>query len=362
MAVLDVSHGGNIPLQSGVVIDSIVGLQNFGLPTTAKLIGPPLGQSPAIIRVGSSQGYAFKIVAALNTLSNIRFDLGGVYFEGDGCNQAVVDNCEFAASVKTGPLRCGLQFGGNISKVRVTNNLFAGTNGSFNLYSDSGGDDVVITNNEFINTRTAIHWTGTLNRFLVEQNYCHGITAQALEFQGGGSGNIFQDNWVEAHVLSSDPNQNGSAYSFSLPLQDTLNTIIRRNVSIQPTSANSPDKIGVRIIFEVGGKNLVCEDNYSDGGNHVIAGNGAGGNGVGRNNRISNYREAPSNANGNTTVYSNNGPNVANSIDLVKRGRPYRNKRYGSTPIPPIPPTPAPAKIVDVTVRFDDGTIVVTKP
>jgi hypothetical protein len=343
---LNVSAGGLIYLQPGHVYDSITGLtgQFSALPNNTSLVGRQSPDQPmAIIRFASNQGYFAKSVSANRVFKGIRFESGGLFLEGAGANGFTVDDCEFAVSVTAGEKRCGLEVTSKAINAKITNCLFAGTNGQLNVYSHADCDGLTIANNEFINTKGGIHWgtDGVLKNLLFEQNYFDGITAQAVELQAKGNspGVVIQDNWVQNHKLRPTYAENTDAYSYSVPFQGGSGVQIKRNVSIQKKSNAEPDGVGVRIIFEVGGQGLLCEDNYSDGGNHVVAGNGANGNGNVRNNKFLNYNQAPSNANGNTTTYTNNGPNVVNSIDLIARGRPHRNQRYGTTPIPPQPPT-----------------------
>ncbi len=222
MATLNVS-GGKINLLPGVVYDSISGLipPFSALPANTSMICE--GPTPAIIRYASNQGYAFKSVSANQTFSGIRFDLGGLYLEGDGCKGYTVDNCEFAASVKVGPKLCGLEIASDTLNGTITNNLLAGTNSAFNVYSHSSAKNVKIANNEIRNTKVGVHWgtNGYLDGVLCEQNYATGCSAQAFEFQAAlpSPNCVFQDNWVENHVLSAVFAENDAAYSYSLPME-----------------------------------------------------------------------------------------------------------------------------------------------
>lgn len=377
-ATLNVSGGGTINLQSGVVYDQVIGLvpPYSALPNGTSIIGPPIDQPPAIIRYASNQGYAFKAVSPGATFRNVKFDRGGLYLEGDGTIRATVDNCVLAASVFMGPKLCGLQVAGTQAvDLRITNNLCSGTNGQFNIYSDTGGLRVVIANNDICFTTAGIHWTGEMIDFRVEQNYLHDVVAQGFEFQGSGRNNRFLDNWVQGHKLRLPiPGQdtNGSAYSYSLPLEKCSGTIIQRNVSIQPLRKDSPDKIGVRIIFELGGNGpapgFTCTDNLSEGGNDVCAINGAAANGSVTRNCFASYDHATMNngANGAHATIGFNGPNVVTigadglPLDLKARGPAGRNHRYGSPPPTPNPPPVIPPSTLPVPpslLRITGGQI-----
>lgn len=333
----------------------------------------------ATIAYASNQGYAFKSESAGRTFKGLSFTKGGLFLEGAGARDVTVSGNQFWQSVTTGPKRCGLEVAGApLTNGKITDNLFAGKNGSFGLYSETGATDSNIVGNEFLDVKGAMHWTGTFTRTTIEQNYMRGIVAQAFEIQGGGVGNTIQDNWVEYHRLMASGNND--AYSYSVPLQDAVDTIIRRNVSIQKPSAEEPDKIGVRIVFEIGGKNTLMEDNYSYGGNHVIAGNGANGTGTARNNRLIRFQERPRNDHGNTTTYTNNGPGVTTDIggkqvyselgpdvslsaEMKRRiaagDKPGRWKRYGVAVPAPTPITgPPTTNLADFNaIKLDRDTL-----
>jgi len=92
----------------------------------------------------------------------------------------------------------------------------------------------------------------------------------AIEYQGGGTNSIFQDNWYEKARLGSSFNENNETFAYSIIADRSHGTIARRNVVIAP---ERPDGVGVRIAFEIGGDNALVEDNYISGVNHVLAAN-----------------------------------------------------------------------------------------
>jgi hypothetical protein len=127
--------------------------------------------------------------------------------------------------------------------------------------------------------------------------------------------------------MTENPNYNADTFAYSIVSDRSRGTIVRRNTSI---TLERPDFIGVRIIFELGGKDVLCEQNLSVGGNHVIAGNGGGATGVARNNRIIGFREGPRNSNGAMIQYLNNDFDTPLNWD-PNRGKPGPNKRLPTT-------------------------------
>lgn len=337
MATLVVYPGKSVYLVPGETYTAISGLVGpyFALPAGCSIIGRLKTTDPyPVLRLPpTNQGYAYKVTSNDTTLQGFQQIGGGIFSEAT--KNLTVDDIESEQTATSGK-KCGLEISAAIEGLKVTRCRFTGNNGAFAIFSASALIRALIANNEFISLRAGMHLASdspTVLNNVIEQNYMRGIVAQAFELQGAGTGWMIQDNWVEYHNLLASGNND--AYSYSLPLAGASGTSITNNVSIQKRSADELDKIGVRIIFEMGGKNVLVQNNYSDGGNHVIAGNGAGGTGVASANLIKNYREAPRNANGNTTAYTNNGDAVKLVPDLIARGRPQRFSRYGAV-VPPV--------------------------
>ncbi len=358
MATLNVSGGGTIKLTPGETYTDVIGLISpySALPNNTSLVCD--GPAPAIIAYSSNQGYAMKSVSAGQSFKRIRFTNGGLFLESAGCQNVTVDNCEFAQSVTTGPKQCGLELSSPGQSAVITNNLFAGTNKSLALYAGAGGTNCTVANNEFINVFSGIHWDGGGTNTLIEQNYGTGITGQFIELQGNPVDLVVQDNDYEKPTHEV----NGSKYAYSIPVEGGKNIIVRRNRSRAPKNADVTNGETTRIVFELGGKYGVdASDNYSDGGNDVVAINGAGATGKVHDNRFANYHHMTGNNNGATCTLTNNGPNVVLTWD-INRERPKRNVRYGTTPIPPQPPQYLDDPLIDVTHRFKSGKVVVTRP
>lgn len=359
-AALELKPNTVVVLTPGVVYDSVSGLVGpyYAMPDGCNLVGrTSINQPYPIIRLESTnQGYAFKFVKPFR-MTGVRVERGGVFAEN--AHSAVVDDVEIATTITgSGIKRNALEFSGPHRGLTVTRSAFENYSGGGCLYFNGGAVNSLIANIEVSRGYAGVKGAGDFTGTRFEQIWVHDITQRSFEIQGRGNPK-FLDCWVENNVLSAT-SANNDAYSYSIPLAEGADVYMARCVSIQKTWDQSPAEPwpgasgrGVRIIFEIGGKNFVGEDCYSAGGNHVIAGNGANGSGVFRNSRLVSYRQAPSNSWGNTTQYSNLGPNVQLSTIMEQRlaagARPQRFKRYedmaappGDTPPPATQPTTRP--------------------
>jgi hypothetical protein len=254
----------------------------------------------------------------------------------------IVDNCHF--DITNRGHNGGIELFNGLRQSSITNNVFnvGGENGIYGY----NWDRLTIANNMFLNASDGtyggegmhlIAHSDSSSSLLIEQNFFSGLRRMGAEIQGGGINTIVQDNWYE---YNGQYGYTADTMAYSIINDRAQSPKVLRNYAKMPKSVDSVDGIGVRIIFEIGGKNLLTEDNYSDGGNHVIAGNGSGATGNARNNKIMNYREGPRNANGATIQFSNNNANVTLTWDPVTRGKPGPNHRYGQSQPPPPPPPP----------------------
>lgn len=272
----------------------------------------------------------------------------------------IIDNCHL--DVQGAGNNVGVEFTTGLRNTQITNNVFhlGGSNGIYGY----NWDHLTIANNWFLNPpgqpgSEGIHVIAHLYsspNLTMEQNYFSGIHRMGIEYQGGGVDTIVQDNWYENPNISATQSQNADTFAYSIVADRSLRTITRRNVAIMPTNAQAPDGKGVRIVFELGGKDLLATDNYTDGGNDVIAVNGSGSTGTVTGNRIRHFDHMTGNNNGSSTSISNNGPgkivnnvytetgpNVVLTFDpfATSRLRPEPNKRYGEIVAPPTGvPTP----------------------
>ncbi len=225
------------------------------------------------------------------------------------------------------------------SRGKITNNLFRNSGWATYLYN---GDQTVIANNETYGC--GFNWSNfgaAAANFanLIEQNWGTGISGPLFQLQGAFQDLIVQDN---EGVDFAQTGNNNDRYFISAPLETSVNPIIRRNRCLLPTLANTPYDQFVVITFELGGQNYDCYDNYSIGGNDIVAINGANARGKVRDNRFALYDHGFGCSNGAQVIASNNGATVALTWDINRRS-PGRNFRYGSTPpIQPPPNMPSP--------------------
>jgi hypothetical protein len=238
----------------------------------------------------------------------------------------VIDNCWFTLNVK-GEQQDAIEFTTGLADSRITNCVFDPIDGDNGIYGYNWSN-LTIANNQFLNGNEGIHLVAHADAskdLLIEQNYFAGLRRMGIEIQGGGVNTVVQDNYYEKPRMSAKSGDNDSTFAYSIVSDRSKGTRVRRNVSIAP---DRPDGVGVRIIFELGGSDFLCEDNYSDGGNHVIAVNGAKASGIARNNLLKGFLEGPRNSNDARGIFLNNGADVKLPVDLISRGKPGPNRRF----------------------------------
>lgn len=296
------------------------------------------GQTKIILTPdGAGQGMQYKgdnwsVKDVVFTGARIHLD------SSNGRNRGLLfDNVEFRNSNKE-----AIHFTSGLNDTKITNCLFTGAK-SLAIYGYNYLN-LLIANNEFIDNDGGMHIDafGGSGNLLVEQNLISGCNGMGMEFQGSAADLVFQDNYYEKPQVTDNSNK----MAYSLILDKSSKIRIRRNVCICPIKTGNTY---VRIIFEVGGDDCLVEDNYSDGGNHIVAMN----DGVGsasvlvRNNLFKNFAQDISASFPSSerilTQYNNN-PNVQLTWDF-NRGKPGRNKRYGDVIVTP-PPTVDPCQSV----------------
>jgi hypothetical protein len=283
------------------------------------------GAGDRTILAGNASNHIFKISQDNIRIEHFTFDGKPIFLDKPGnqmVENIVINDNTFHVNAK-GDNYNGITFTTGLRNSRITNNTFDPINGDNGIYGYYW-DKLTISANEFIDGNEGIHLVDHNDRsrgLRMEQNYFSGLRRMGIELQGGGSGTLVQDNYYENPVMSEDRNANGATFAYSIIADESSGTIIRRNTSIAP---QRPDGIGVRIIFEVGGDGTLVEENYSVGGNHVLASNdGVGSTSVlARNNRWSGYLQG---ASGRELTLENNGDD-ADLTWNVNRGKPERNK------------------------------------
>lgn len=235
---------------------------------------------------------------------------------------AVITNNTFKNSA-TGSNANGITFTTGMRNSTISYNTFTG--GGMALYGYYW-DGLTVANNDFLNCVQGIHVDDHSNNsknLLIEQNVFSGIRRMGVEYQGGGTNTIVQDNWYEKPVMTSVRAENGSTFAFSIVADRSVGTIARRNVIYAP---ERPDGVGVRIGFETGGDGTLVENNYVYGINQVLANtDGAGTTScLARNNYYSNVLDGLV---GRGLTQTNNGPQV-NLQWLYNRGKAGRSRHF----------------------------------
>jgi hypothetical protein len=320
----------------------------------------------ATFRGSSPNGPMSNIRGDNITITGFVFEGGGIFIDrtgqpaGAGKNRnIVIDNNTFRMTTGNGSFRHGISLTVGLRDSSITNNLFAGYNGGFGIYGYNYRN-LTIANNEFVDVVAACHidaLDGDCGNLTVKENYVRGVKGMGFEFQSDADGVTFVDNVVELPNLVAGASRhpaNDNSMAFSLILARAKNITIKRNKVFAP---DRPDQYGMRVGFELGGDNCVCEDNYIEGPYIAAADNdGEGGGSVlFQNNRVINcpggdYQAFP--APGRTYRATNNGPNVTLTWD-PKRSNPGIDKHPGGPPVPPVPtpePTPVPTFTPTLTV------------
>ncbi len=294
-----------------------------------------VAESQTILKA-AGEHFLFHFTGADLSMRNLTFDGRALFCDRPGgvmVKNLLIDNCWFHLEV-TGERTNSIEFTTGLANTRIANCVFDPIHGDNGIYGYNW-DNLVIANNHFLNGNEGIHliahWNPSTD-LLIEQNYFAGLHRMAVEIQGGGINTVVQDNYYEKPVMSEQSKDNTDTFAYSIISDRSKGTRVRRNTSIAP---ERPDGIGVRIIFELGGEDVICEDNYSVDGNHVAILNTSKGGKI-INNRFGGYLEPASAFSGraiNATV-RNNHPTVRLTWD-PNRGKPGPNKRL---------PTDKPAK------------------
>lgn len=348
-----------------------------------------IGAANSIIRKGpSNRGWAVRVAGNNVEFRNIRLEGAGIWIDRPGgpTDNITIDNNELVMEIVAGKeVRDCIRFSTYLTNSRITNNLITSSKDgqgrpkylqSFAIYSHHGYRNLVIANNEVIDVYVGFHIDATnpSSGLLVEQNYIKGTRNQGMEFQTTrtvtSDNPIFQDNWYENPQLvdfSGRVVATGDCYAYSLPVDRGQNVIVRRNVAIAPKMNALPPGAYVRIMYELGGKNINVHDNYSWGGNSACAVNGFEATGHVYDNRFEAAAKIEGNngANRAATLFERNGPTVNLSAEMQRRitvhDIPGRNRRYGqAAPIPPSIPVTVLSAPAEATILVPGKSITAT--
>jgi hypothetical protein len=260
------------------------------------------------------------------TLRNLSFDGRAIFCDRDGnamVENLVMDNCAFRGSDNN-----NIEFTTGLLNSKITNCVFDPIHADNAIYGYNW-NNLTIANNLFLNGNEGVHLIAHYDPskdLLIEQNYFGGLHRMGIEIQGGGHGTIVQDNFYEKPVMSKRFRDNDSTFAYSIVADRSQASIIRRNTAIAP---ERPDGAGVRILFELGGFDFRCVDNYAVGGQNVVSINGANATGEVNHNRFKDFQNPPTNFNGATAKISDNSPDAKLSWD-VNREKPGPNRRLST--------------------------------
>ncbi len=247
----------------------------------------------AVLRGRGTGGFMLKLSGDNVTFQGCVFEGGGLYFEKTGGYNTNIDVSWNVFRLDTGGENPnGITANSGLRTSYVTNNYFTSVNyhAAFAIYGYNR-DRLTVANNEAVNLPAFAHidsFNSGDRDSVFEQNYMSGLKGMGMELQGWGINTIVQDNVFEHPNLSTDFHTNDNSMAYSIIMDKSVGSIIRRNTVIAP---ERPDGTGCRIGFEVGGDNTVVEQNYVNGVNHVLAANdGAGTTSVLlRNNKFMNF-------------------------------------------------------------------------
>jgi hypothetical protein len=300
--------------------------------TTIRWDNDRYGAGSQTVLKSVGDGFVFHFVGDGVTFQNLTFDGRGIFCDRSDRSMVrnlVVDNCWFRNQL-SGEHNNSIEFTTGLENSRITNCVFDPISGDNGIYGYNW-KNLTIANNAFLNGNEGIHVVAhqiASSDLLIEQNYFSGLRRMAVEVQGGGVDTVVQDNYYENPVMSEKFEENMSTFAYSIISDRSRHTRVRRNTSLAP---ERPDGTGVRIIFELGGEDVVCEDNYSVGGNCVAILNTSR-NGKILNNRFVGQKEGPSAFHGRSpgAIVKENGSDTRLSWD-VNRGKPGPNKRLPAT-------------------------------
>ncbi|HVT89606.1 MAG TPA: glycosyl hydrolase family 28-related protein [Tepidisphaeraceae bacterium] len=291
-----------------------------------------VADTPTILKA-TQEVFVFSFHGAGLQLRNLSFQGRALYADrpnDEMVKAVVVDNCWIDLQLKTDDHSNAFELNTGLQDSQITNCVFDPIKADNAIYGYNWSN-FTIAFNQFKNGNEGIHLIAhrkDAKDLLIEQNYFSGLHRMGVEIQGNGHNTVVQDNYYENPVMTSRFDDNNDTFAYSIISDASVGTRVRRNTSFAP---QRPDGKGVRIIFELGGTDVICEDNYSRMGNHVAILNTSK---FGKiiNNRFSGYLEGPSAYPGRAidAKIDNNTPYVPLTWD-VNRGKPGPNKKLPTT-------------------------------
>lgn len=94
-----------------------------------------------------------------------------------------------------------------------------------------------------------------------------GTARCGIEYQGGGTGTLFEGNLFWKPSLSTNRPTNDGSMAYSLAADASVGTIARHNKVVG--DGHVSDGVGVRNGFECAGHSVICSDNYVEGVNNA---------------------------------------------------------------------------------------------
>lgn len=308
------------------------------------------------------------------TYKNCVFDGDGVKI--DGCATITFDGCTIKHANRTSGNHHAL-YVGSCNGLTFINSTIEDSNDAGQLY---GCQNLNFSNSTIQRVNYGVKGSvGGCKHWIVKGNKIKRDRAMGFEFQYDDDNTddiYFGNNSYDEAERWNDDNKNGDAkMAFSLPFTKAHHVVIENNhadglcwlIDAPGQRQSSQNWRGVRIGIECGGQGAIIRNNWirrlNDAGSLIP---GSANCTVGPNlvqDCIEPFNMQGGSAPGNN-AFGKNDSSVQlpaaggwSLVGAVPPGQPAP-----PDPIPPVIPPATQPKIVDVTVRFDDGSTVVTHP
>jgi hypothetical protein len=353
-AINAAGENGEIVLQSGFYpIPGELRLKQGQTIRGATKLDKVVGDSSLIEPLS---GYALRVETSGVTIKNLSIAGHGILAALDAkVERLTVDNVSIRVEKPSHEKNSGIEWGGHgIWNSAITNCYINGTAAINHLIYGYRAVGCKFANIDFIGGGDGIHViypsTSTEAAPIVEQCYFKLQRRMFVEYQGGGTGFRLLDCWGENPLFvmttvppGTRPNPNDSILGFSLPATEASDVLAEGNVVISQERPNEGGvSIGQRCGFEfasLGG--FVCRRNLVIGTSMPVTVTNPGAKGDISLNHFEQFLKQSGPNNGGKVFI---GTNVSDSLkrELLARGKPGPNRRFGQTPPPPPPPPPPP--------------------